>query len=1004
MGKRILFAAAAAVLFLAAGAQSALAQGAREVTGKVTQTGGTPLQDASVNVLGQAIGIRTNERGEFRLRVPAGEVTLQARAIGFKRVTTRVAASQSRADFTLEKDVLQLEGVTVTGVATTIEKRLAATAVSSVNAAQLTAVPSVSLENSLQGKVVGASISMNNGAPGGGGQVQIRGASSLIGRIDPLYVIDGVIISNAVRSNRLSTVTGSLNSGEENGTNRLSDINPADIENIEVLKGAAASAIYGSQATNGVIVITTKKGAMGQPRFNVSQRFGTYQLIRKRGSRHFTPETIKDASGNSEMAAVIAANCVTTCPYYDYQQELYGRNDLSSETVISLSGGANNTRYFVSAHDRQDAGIAINTGARRQSIRANLDQAVGSKLTINVGTNVMHSFSQRGISNNDNAFSSPIYGLGYTPAIANLNTRDAGGHFPLNPFPAGYKGSANPFQTFTLLQNNEDVYRMILSGRVNYSAWSDDHNNVNLSFTGGADRFSNENYIVAPTELQFQRPGANQAGQYPGVVIQGDGTNLLTNATLGGTWAYTSGWGSSTMQVGLQLEDRKGNDYNITGRGLGPLQKDAAGAANTTVSHAQSAVSNQAYYVQEEAQLLGERLYVSAAVRGEKSSVNGDRDKVFTFPRYAASYRWHAPRYLPYTDEIKFRANFGESGNQPNYGDRDLTLTSYGLIGGLAAYGLPSTAGNPFIEPERLAEKEFGIDASFLRERVHIEATYFKRNITNLLVRPLLAMSTGVSQTTVNGGEMESKGWEIGTTFSVLQGRDLSWLSRVNWTQNSARITKFPPGVLPFTIGAAGGFGNAYGRLRFEPGYSASQIYGNVKLADGSTKTGAPIADANPTYLMTFSNEFTWKRLSASILVDYRRGGSLSNMTLNIFDEGLNTWDYDKPAPDGSGPLGLYRYSKWAGGGNTPVYIHRGDFTKVREINVGYDLSSEWVSKIPGARTARVSVAGRNLWTISGYNGFDPEVNNGGNQVARFVDLAPFPPSRNVFFTIDIGF
>jgi hypothetical protein len=269
----------------------------------------------------------------------------------------------------------------------------------------------------------------------------------------------------------------------------------------------------------------------------------------------------------------------------------------------------------------------------------------------------------------------------------------------------------------------------------------------------------------------------------------------------------------------------------------------------------------------------------------------------------------------------------------------------------------------------------------------------------------VLAASTGITQTVVNGGVMESKGWEIGTTFSVIQRAELSWLSRVNWTQNRARITKFPAGVLPFTIGAAGGFGNAYGRLRFQPGFPASQIYGNYTDPVAKTVTpNFPIADANPTYLLTFSNEVTYKRMNVSALVDYRRGGSLSNMTLNIFDEGYNTWDYDKPSPTAGKPLGAYRYDTWAGGANTLQYIHRGDFAKVREINVSYDVPSHWVSKIPGARTVRANIAGRNLWIISGYNGFDPEVNNGGNTVARFVDLAPFPPSRNVAFSLDIGF
>jgi hypothetical protein len=139
-------------------------------------------------------------------------------------------------------------------------------------------------------------------------------------------------------------------------------------------------------------------------------------------------------------------------------------------------------------------------------------------------------------------------------------------------------------------------------------------------------------------------------------------------------------------------------------------------------------------------------------------------------------------------------------------------------------------------------------------------------------------------------------------------------------------------------------------------------------------------------------------------MVDYRRGGYVSNMTMNLFDEGYNSWDYDKASPTAGVPLGKYRYDSWAGGANTLAYIQNGAYTKVREINVGYDMSSKWVSMVPGAKSMRVSVSGRNLWIISGYHGFDPEVNNGGSQVARFVDLAPFPPSRNVFFSFDIGF
>ena len=155
---------------------------------------------------------------------------------------------------------------------------------------------------------------------------------------------------------------------------------------------------------------------------------------------------------------------------------------------------------------------------------------------------------------------------------------------------------------------------------------------------------------------------------------------------------------------------------------------------------------------------------------------------------------------------------------------------------------------------------------------------------------------------------------------------------------------------------------------------------------------------------MSFSNDFSYKRFNVNVLVDYRRGGTLSNMTKNLFDEGFNSWDYDKPSPTAGVPLGQYRYDSWNGGRNTAIYLEDGSYTKVREVNVSYDLPQRLFSLLPGARSGRFSLSGRNLFIISGYNGFDPEVNNGGAYVVRFVDLAPFPPTRSFFLSLDLGF
>ena len=301
---------AARVAILLGAVTTVVAAQTREVTGRVTEAGsGTPLTQASVGVLGSPLVVRTNDRGEYRLRAASGSVTILARAIGFKRASVTVAAGQATADFALEKDVLELEGVTVNGQATTIDRRNATTAVATISSEDLLRAPAKSIEGNFAGKVLGATVYENNGAPGGGMQVKIRGTSSILGSGDPLYVVDGVIVSNASISNGAAVLNGSSSgtgtgsSADDQMVNRLADINPNDVENIEVLKSAAATAIYGSRATNGVVLITTRKGREGPARFNVTQRIGTQRPLRLLGARKFdTYDEVKPRLGGSPQA------------------------------------------------------------------------------------------------------------------------------------------------------------------------------------------------------------------------------------------------------------------------------------------------------------------------------------------------------------------------------------------------------------------------------------------------------------------------------------------------------------------------------------------------------------------------------------------------------------------------------------------------------------------------------------------------------------------------------
>ncbi|MFN9088651.1 MAG: SusC/RagA family TonB-linked outer membrane protein, partial [Gemmatimonadaceae bacterium] len=926
----------------------------RDVTGKVTMAGtGQPLAEVTVSVVGQQLGVRTNERGEYRLRVPAGEVSVLARQLGYKRQTIRLGPNENTANFVLEKDVLQLEGVTVTGAATTVDRRVAATAVATVNAAELNRVPARSLEGNLAGKVAGARISDNSGAPGGGAQVQIRGATSVLGQGDPLYVVDGVIISNAGISSGASAITrasGTTGSNQDQVVNRLADLNPNDVESIEVLKSAAATAIYGSRATNGVVVITTKKGSAGQTRWNLTQRVGTQQLMRSLGHRQYA--TLNDVlpwvDGPIGEAAAREV-CTPNCTNYDWQGQLYGRTDPSYETLLSASGGAGNTRYFASLNDRQESGIMINTGARRTGGRINLDQTLSSKLTASMGLDVTRNFLQRGLGNNNNAGVSPTYTFGYTPAIVDLNRQLENGRYPLMPFDGGGAGTANPFEVLRAIQSDESVFRQAGNLRLNYSALSTARHSVQVSTLMGYDRFQQEGVQYSPNFLQFE-----PADGFLGTAGQNNVSSLQTNAGMNAVWTWTpaTSWLTSlTTSVGGTYERQKQEIYRIRGRGLLPTRRIAAGAQDIATEDNRTEFRDQSYYVNEQALLFDEKLALNAGFRADRSSANGDRERFYLFPKYSGSYRFVKP-LTDKIDEIKVRGAWGQSGNRPRFGDRDILYADGGLIGGQNSLVSAGLLGNTGIKPEVMNELEFGLDAAFLKSRVAIEFTRYQRRITDLLLTFPLPPSSGLGNQIINGGQLSVLGNEAVLSLIPLRRGKFEWTSRIIYNANVQYTNDIPVPAVP----VPGSFGAAYGRNRITANTRSSYIWSNAPLGVNGAVRDTITYDSNPIHITTFNNDFTFGRFTVSALLDWRAGGAVSNMTNNLWDEGGNARDFDAPAPAriieatanqpgsadcGTRTLGACRAFTFNGGDTRP-YMQNGSYVKLREITLNYDAPESW--------------------------------------------------------------
>ena len=948
----------------------------RPITGKVvTATTSEPVAGATVSVMGTPISAITNDRGEFSLAGPGGAVTLSVRAVSYKRRQVTVPADQASVSVSLEPDVFNLEAVVVTGQATGVEQRNLANAVTTVPAEQLNRAPVETIEGALQGKIPGALIQMNSGAPGGGGQINLRGVTTINGGVDPLIVVDGMVIANDAIQSNMDAVTAASAGGnpnpQDNAVNRIADLNPNDIQSVEVLKGASAASIYGAQAANGVIIINTRRGQPGKPRFSVTQRFGTSSAANTLGSRAFrdSAEAVTVFKGDSALAGQL---CRGGCPNFDNAGVLFGEHQLSVETDASVTGGNDQTTYFISGLVKKDGGIAPNTGYQKQSIRANLDQLLGSRFKVSVNLSAVHSLAQRGISNNDNTGTSPFLVFPSTPSFVDL--RAVNGVYPSNPFT-----TSNPLQTFAELTNHEDVWRILGTSTARVDAVTTATQRLQFTLTGGLDYFSQRNDILSPADLQYEP----QDGQ-PGTVVLGKGSDLRLNLAGSAIHTYTpaSGAFQATTSAGFQYQNKDFNRTNVVGRTIALGLQNVSQAASITSQQSLQPEKNLGLYGQEEVLAANQRLLLTAGVRADRASVNGDPDKYYFYPKAAISYRFLQP--LGGLDELKLRAAWGQTGNPPLFGARFI-LDSTAALGGQVGQLRPFRFGDTAIKPERNTEIEAGFDATF-GQFATLGVTVYQKTITDLLLEQNLAPSTGYVSRIFNGGKLRNRGIEAALQVSPVRAQDINWILRSTFFLTRSKVQELPvPAYL------TGGFALSLGSYFIQEGASATQIVGTIDAAG----TRGVLGDANPNFQTSLSSDLDYKRFSLGFLWDWKQGGDVINLTTLLYDAASNSADWI--------PAGQARWNAFLGGKTQP-YVEDGSYLKLRELTVAYNLPSETASRF-GMRTARLSFSGRNLLRFTSYKSLDPEVSNFGNQaLGRFQDVTPYPPSRLFYFSVNTTF
>jgi len=953
-----------------------------EVSGKVTLAeSGDPIPAATVAVKGTTLNTVTDSNGNFKLEIPGvSQATIQVSYVGFQPVQQVVSGNVTNLEISLDESGVDFsEEVIATGFATGVKRRNLANAVASLNAEQIARAPTQTLDGALSGKFSGVTVSQNTGAPGGGISVNLRGTSTLIGATQPLFVVDGLIINNSEIQSGVNEITEAAAAGsrrpQDQPSNRIADIIPSDIESIEILKGPSAAAIYGAKASNGVVIITTKRGRAGETQYEFGQSFGQREIIKRLGVRRFTAETALSDFGETGLAIFNEGNFV------DYEDEIYGNTGDIYETTFSARGGSDKTFFYFSGTALNDEGIVKRTGYDKYSLRLNLDHDINSQLSVGVRSTFISSKARRGLTGNDNTGATFGVSIANTPSFWDGNPVD--GVYPNNP----YNGS-NPIQLRDLMKNEEVVNRTITSGVVNWNIFQTASQSLDFNLTGGVDYFSMEGDARFPNSLQFE-----QASDQPGTVVltETESTNNLLYLNLTHS-LFTSGGMSFTTTAGIQYEDADLNYVANVGNNLieGQFNLDQAAAVN--VSQNRIIQRDRGFFLQEEVS-IGEALFFTAAVRGDSSSANGDEDKFYTYPKGSVSLRlsefgfWDAAKEL--ITEFKVRAAYGETGNLPIPRAKFSTFVSENIDGNGGL--IPGTSrGNADIEPEESSELEFGFDMTFKNGKANFEFTYFQQDVSNLLLERDLPSSSGFVEEIINGGEMEISGIEATYRMVPVKTPDWNWAFGINYYKYEAEVTRLD--VPEFTDG---GFADFLGNFLIKEGLAPTTIIGAERDANGDF---IPLGDAAPDFQIGWDNIISYRNWGLSWLIDWKEGGENINLTVLLSDLGNTTADLDTNpnARDRLNNLGV----------DTTPFIQDAGYIRLRELKLQYDLDKGILNNIAWGKLDRLrfSLSGRNLWTDTDYMSYDPEVSNFGSvAIGRSVEVTPFPSSKAWYFNVNVG-
>ncbi|MCB2410505.1 SusC/RagA family TonB-linked outer membrane protein [Hymenobacter lucidus] len=993
----------------------------RQATGQVLNaTDRTPLPGVSVVLKGTTTGTATDADGRFSLPLPAdGTPTLVFSFVGFEPYEVRVSDNGTVPTVQLREKTTELNDVVVVGYGSQ-RKRDITGSVASISAEQVAETPIARADQILQGRVSGVQVTQTNSEPGGNVSIRIRGTNSINTGNEPLFVVDGFP-----------------------GAGDLNSINPSDIESIEVLKDASATAIYGSRGANGVVLITTKKGKVGKGTINFEAYTGV-QIVRHKYELMNAPEFARYLNEVNPPVAPLTAPVYTEEQIAamgegtDWQDAILRPARLSNYQ-LGFNGGTEETRYNLSFNFFDQEGIIINSGFKRGTVRLNLDKKISSKLSFNFSSQVGGTLEQRAFVNSQGgSFGGALLdALRFSPINP---VRDENGSFTYSNTPLPYvEDVGNPVAFAEKVKDHRTTARGLLNVAANYELLP----GLTLRISGGLDYNNQQTDVFRPSDVFLGRLNGGSASR-----VQNNRYSWLNENTL----TYDKKLNPNNalnVVVGISEQKFYFNQFGASGTNFftNTLGSDNLSIAANVGTPTSTRNSNAlASYFGRVNYRLFEKYLFTVTMRADGSSRFGKNNKWGYFPSAAFAYRLIDEPFmkgLTALSDLKLRLGYGITGNQEI--DNYQSLAQYGAdayaSGSARLVGLePLNIGNPNLRWESTAASNVGVDLAFLENRVSITADAYYKKTTDLLLRVATPRTTGYPNILLNAGSVENKGFELAINTNNFDTKAFGWKTNLNFSLNRNKVLdlysvpELPVGASSSSLFVGAGLGNTSILREGEPigsfyGYQFDGLWQTTDEIAAAGRTGVRPGDprykdqngdkaitaadrviigrAQPDFIYGLTNTFSAGGFTLNVFIQGVQGQDVLNLNRYELESGITTTNKLKTVVNRWTPDNTDTNIPRAGStirrstGIVSDVIEDGSFVRLKTVTLGYTLP-KFSTKV---RSASVYVTAQNLVTLTKYTGYDPEVNSFGNDnLSLNTDYNAFPSTRSFTAGIKIGF